>query len=545
MKKKILFCTEATWLSTGYAKYYKEIISRVHATDKYEIAEFGSYGDSRDERAKSIPWKFYGNLPQNEREDRIYKSNKLNEFGLYKIDSVLADFQPDIVVDARDPWMFDFLQKSQFRDNFKLVLTPTVDSAPQKKIWIDEIFKKADAVTTYSKFGKNHLVEEGVDVKAVTSPGVDLELFSPKNKREVRSTWGLGKNLKIIGTVMRNQKRKCFADLFEAYAELRRKYRNIKEVEKSVLLCHTSWPDHGWDLPELLRRTQIQRHTIFTYKCDACTQTFFSWFLPCENGTGKGMCIFCGEMQAHMPNTHNGVTEEELADIYNLMDIYIQPAICEGWGLPIVEAKSCGIPGLYSNYSAMEDHVENGGGMPIEIDRFYVEPETMAVRSLPSQKSMVEGMKKLLVENKNRLKLGKKARECCEKLHNWNITSDKFIKIFDDLEVHSRNNTWDRRPLIKIIPKYKPQGLSDIDFIRWCYVSYLNREPEEKGLTDWIKTLSSGKSREEVEHFFKGKMLDHNKFEKVRWSKSLVNRGYSADDNVRVTSEKLPGGLVR
>ena len=545
MKKKILFCTEATWLSTGYAKYYKEIIERIHATDKFEIAEFGSYGSNRDPRANQLPWKFYGNLPENPNEEELYKSNKLNEFGFYKIDAVISDFQPDIVMDARDPWMFDFIQKSQFRDNFKLVLTPTVDSAPQKQVWIDEVFKRADVVTTYSRFGKRTLEDEGVKVTDVTSPGVNLDLFIPKNKQDVRADWGLGKNLKIIGTVMRNQKRKCFSDLFEAYATLRRKYGKIREVEKSVLLCHTSWPDHGWDLPELLRRTQIQRHTIFTYKCDACTKTFFSWFLPCEGGTGKGLCIFCGEMAAHMPNTHIGVTEEELSDIYNLMDVYIQPAICEGWGLPIVEAKSCGVPGLYSNYSGMEDHIENGGGIPIEIDRFYVEPETMAIRSLPSQDSMVEGLKFFLTEGKKRLKMGKVARETCEKLHNWDITANKFIEIFDTMEVHDRAATWDKKPLIKILPQHRPDNLGDVDFIRWCYISYLNREPEEKGMNDWLKSIASGTPRGDVEGFFRNKMVAQNTFEKIRWQKSLISRGFSLEDNVKVYSDRLPGGLVR
>ena len=441
--------------------------------------------------------------------------------------------------------MFDFLQKSRFRDNFKLVLTPTVDSAPQKQVWIDEIFKKADVVTTYSRFGEKHLKEEGVDVECVTSPGVNLDLFYPKNKRDVREEWGLGKNLKIIGTVMRNQKRKCFADLFEAYARLRRENKNIREIERSVLLCHTSWPDHGWDIPELLRRTQIQRHTIFTYKCDACVKTFFSWFIPCEGGTGKGLCIFCGKMEAHMPNTHKGVTEEELVDIYNLMDVYIQPAICEGWGLPIVEAKSCGIPGLYSNYSAMEDHIENGGGIAIDIDRFYVEPETMAVRSLPSQDSIVEGLIFFLTEGKKRLRMGQKARKVCEELHNWNATADKFAKIFDELEVHDRAATWDKKPLIKILPQPQSAPLGDVDFIRWCYISYLNREPEQKGLEDWLKTLAAGKPRQEVESFFRGKMVEDNRFETIRWNKSLLNRGYSLEDNVRVYSNKLPGGIIR
>ena len=43
-KKRILFCSEATFLNTGYATYTREILNYLHSTGKYEIAEMDSYG---------------------------------------------------------------------------------------------------------------------------------------------------------------------------------------------------------------------------------------------------------------------------------------------------------------------------------------------------------------------------------------------------------------------------------------------------------------------------------------------------------------------
>ena len=544
MKKRILFCGEASWLSTGFATYNSEILQRIHDTDKHIIAEFGSYGGSVDDRAIQLPWKFYGNLPRNQQEADVYKSKPTNQFGVYKFDAVVADFQPDIIFDARDPWMVEHIMKSQFRDNYKVVLTPTVDSAPQRQEWVDNIYKKADVVTTYSRFGKRILEGQGVSVADVTSPAVNLDVFTPRDKMEVRSEWGLQKGLKVIGTVMRNQKRKCFPQLFEAYSQLRKNYGHLREVKRSVLLCHTSWPDVGWDIPELIRRNGLNRHVIFTYKCDGCHRCFFSWFIPSEGKKGLGKCIFCGEMKAHMPNTHSGVSTEEIADIFNMMDIYVQPAICEGWALPIVEAKACGVPGLYSNYSAMEDHVENGGGMAIDIGAFYTEAETMAVRSFPSVQSMVDGFKFLLSNPKKRKRMGKKARECALEMHNWSVTADKFEKVFDDLGVHDRNKTWNRKALIRVLPPNAPQNLDDANFIHWCYKAYLDRPPEQKGFDDWMGSLQSGNSRDAVEHFFRSKIVENNTFETIRWKKSLQIAGYNPDDNIVLVSEGLPGGLV-
>ena len=43
-KKKVLFVSEASYLNTGYATYSREVLKRLHATGKYELAEFSTYG---------------------------------------------------------------------------------------------------------------------------------------------------------------------------------------------------------------------------------------------------------------------------------------------------------------------------------------------------------------------------------------------------------------------------------------------------------------------------------------------------------------------
>jgi len=552
-KRRILFCGEASWLSTGFAAYNREVIRAAHATDKYEIAEMGSYGSEQEKEAQALPWKFYGVLPTNPKEKEIYDSNPNNAFGVYKIDAVLADFQPDIVFDARDPWMSQHLQSSKFRDCFKLILMPTVDSAPQRRDWIKNIFLKCDAVTTYSRYGKKVLESDGVKVTDVTSPGVDLEKFKPLDRVETRDKYQIKPSLLIIGTVMRNQKRKLYPELFEVYSKLRAKYRMTKKnqndgkvirVKHSALLCHTSWPDNGWDIPWLLERYGLARHVIFTYKCESCSEVFHSWFIPC-NPKGMGKCRICGENTAHMPSTHSGVSQEQLIEIYNLMDIYVQPAICEGWGLPIMEAKACGVPGLYQDYSAMEDHVQNGGGLPIKIGRFYTEAETMAIRSLPDNVDFLKKLEKLCVEGRYRAKLAKQARRCAVKLHDWAVTTNKFETIFDSIETHNRDETWDRQPkFLYMSEENPPSDLSNEDFVHWCYTNILCRRADDKGFGDWMETLSKGGSREAIEQFFRNEIIGQNIFEEMRWNNSLKTRGLTPEDQQVKEPNVLPGALV-
>lgn len=544
-KKRVLFTGEASWLATGFAKFNREILKRLYATGKYEIAEFGNYGRVDSQESKQAPWKFYGAMPTSQEEDRIYGADPRNQFGRYKFDATVADFQPDVVLNLLDPWMMEHLVTSRFRGSYKLILCPTVDSAPQKQEWCDNIFGKADALTTYSRFGKRTLELQGLKVATVTSPGVDLDIFRPMDKLKVKEDWGLNKNLLVIGAVMRNQKRKLFTDLFEAYAMLRKRHSGIPEVERSVLLCHTSFPDVGWDIPELLKRSALMRHVIFTYKCDACKRPFFSWFLNCNMQTGMAQCIFCGQNAAHMPNTHNSISEEELGEIYNLMDIYCQIAICEGWGVPVVEAKACGVPTLCSNYSALEDHVENGGALAVDIDRYYTEAETMAVRSFSDRESICRLLKRLLTNRNERLEIGKAARSCAERLHNWDITAKKFEEIIDSLPESNRSDTWDSIPSFKMSPPYSiPHELPNDQFVLALYRNILMREPDQPGFEHWMGQLSRGMPKQEVENFFKGEIDAHNRFENIRFTRSLQIRNIGIQPPIRLQSNILRGAVV-
>ena len=143
-KKRILFCSEATFLNTGYATYTREILNYLHSTGKYEIAEMSAYGQRDDPRAKDIPWGYYGVAPNSDCEPKAsqeelnaYNSSGSNQFGEWIFEHVCLDFMPDIVCDIRDFWMLEFAERSPFRRYFKWCIMPTVDARPQARQWVD------------------------------------------------------------------------------------------------------------------------------------------------------------------------------------------------------------------------------------------------------------------------------------------------------------------------------------------------------------------------------------------------------------------------
>lgn len=63
---------------------------------------------------------------------------------------------------------------------------------------------------------------------------------------------------------------------------------------------------------------------------------------------------------------HTGiVTQKELVDLYNLVDLFVFPSLYEGFGLPVLESLACGTPVICSNTSSLP---EVGGNEVTYID---------------------------------------------------------------------------------------------------------------------------------------------------------------------------------
>lgn len=424
-KKRILFISEAAYLNTGYAKYSKEVLSRIQKTGKYEIAEFSIYGNNKDPRIKQIPWKSYANMPDpdNDEEVKLYNSNQSNQFGAWRFERVCLDFEPDIVFTIRDFWMDSFIYHSPYRRLFSWAWMPTVDASPQNQEWLD-MFANADYVLTYSHWAKTTIESQGgcnINTVGVASPSA-AECFVPMDKEKVRAEFGLRNDINIVGTVMRNQRRKLFPALLEAFG----KYLKQSKSPNTFLYLHTSFPDAGWNLAQLMHENEISSRVLMTYVCEKCKNIEPAFFRD-----SKKVCNKCRTYASTPSNVGNGVTDEDLAKIYNLFDLYIQPANSEGFGLPQVEAGACGIPIACTNYSAMEDIVKRLGGHGIH-NTSYKELETGCDRAVPDIQDIVNLFDLFFNKSKDeRIQAGKNTRLLFEQNYSWDKTAEEWMKIAD------------------------------------------------------------------------------------------------------------------
>ncbi len=478
-KRRILMVNEAPWLNTGYAVYGKELFERLSATGKYELAMLGQYADPSDNRISQYPYKIYGNLPVGHHsgqakpeEVQAYESNQLNEFGTWKFESVCLDFQPDIVCSIQDTWYFEFQERSPFRRFYKWVVMPTVDSLPQLEDWIS-LFINADAILTYTDWSKKVLDEQSnemINTKGSAPPAADSCFFPVLNRREHKQRFGFDPDTFIVGTNMRCQKRKLFPDLFEAFGEFCK--QNVELAKKTILLCHTSYPDLGWDIPRLLNMFGISHKVYFTYLCHNCHLVF-----PQPYRDVRSICPKCHSNNASLPNTQAGVDRKAVAAITNLFDIFVQFSIAEAYGLPQCEAAACSVPVMSVDYSGMSDIVHQLKGYPIKVQRFFYECETGCKRALPDNQDFIDKLKHFLelpesMKNKKRME----TRKLYEKYYSWDESATKWIQVFDSFEA-PMENPWKSPPHLHSPAQQIPsrEQLDDANFVSWAIVNILGQ----------------------------------------------------------------------
>ena len=429
-KKRVLFVSEASYLNTGYATYSREVIARLQATGKYDIAEFSVYGTVDHKDRGSIPWKNYPNMPEagSPEQNEAYKSDGGNQFGKWRFERVCVDFKPDIVCTIRDWWMDAFIQHSPLRKYFNWIWMPTVDASPQNEEWIDS-FATADTVLTYSDWAVDVLKEHSpsINVKRSAPPSASEEFKPVADKNAHKAQMGVNPDWKIIGTVMRNQRRKLFPELFEAFG----KYLKETGEKNTYLYCHTSYPDNGWDLPKHLIDSEVMSRVLFTYVCGNCDKVSFSHFADTVQP-----CASCGQFASKLTSVSAGASRNVLAGIYNLFDVYIQPASSEGFGIPIVEAAACGVPVMATDYSAMETEVRKLNGYPIKLRAKHLEMETGCERALLDLDHTVQIWKELLNKPQPlRVQDGLKARQAFEEHYGWDKTAKVWEEEIDLLKI--------------------------------------------------------------------------------------------------------------
>ena len=500
-KKKILFHSNNSRAFTGFGKNAKNIIKYLIETDKYDIVELANGAKMNDPAFASRAWKTLGTMPD---DDALIQQitqqgpdeGRILGYGAHMIDHIIQQEKPDIYLGVEDIWAFNGYYDKYWWDKINTMIWTTLDSLPILPTAV-EAAPKIKNYYVWASFAQKALNEQGFDHVKTLRGSIDVSNFhrlEDNNRLQLRSRFGIDPESFIIGFVFRNQLRKSVPNLLDGF----KMFLQRNPESKAKLLLHTHWSE-GWDIPRFLMEKGIDPSLVLTtYFCKNCNQYEIKPF----HGQGQD-CRFCGGQKSqNTTNVASGVTEQQLNEVYNLMDVYCHPFTSGGQEIPVQEAKLTELITLVTNYSCGEDNcTPESGGLDLEWNE-YREPGTQFIKASTLPSSISKQLSKVYKMNASK----KRQRE--KKSRQFVIDNFSTEAIGKQLE-----DIFDSMPLIENFDFNKPKPNpfyalpnieNDSDFIKDLYENILKRKVDEKdsGHQHWMQRLNSDLNREAVYKYF-------------------------------------------
>jgi glycosyltransferase involved in cell wall biosynthesis len=499
---------------TGFGKHKKNLLKYLYNTGKYEIIEFSNgYPWSSDE-LQYTPWKSYGSLPDDPEHQKEIANDERKKstagYGGEMIDRAIYELKPDIYLGIEDIWGFNGFFEKPWWNKIHCIIHTTLDSLPILP----------DAVNAASKI-KNYFVWASFAEKALHKLGhthvktvhgtLDVNNFYrlPDDARSrLRKHFNLEKSF-IIGFVFRNQLRKSVPNLLDGF-------KMFDEANPSVnakLLLHTFW-NEGWDIHRLLKEKDIPLNKVLTtYYCKNCynyhIKPFQGQILKCDYCQHPNSC--------ETTNIKSGVNEQQLNEIYNLMDVYCHPFTSGGQEIPIQEAKLTELITLVTNYSCGEDSCSSeSGGFALDWAE-YREPGTQFIKASTLPTSINEKLKMVYeMAFDEKVLLGKKSRNYVINKYSIEIVGKYFEDLFDSFpEVEFDYEKADMTPNAYFEPD---NSLNDKEWIESLYENLLKRK-DSSGVIHWMQRLKTDLKRQDVLTYFRKVAL--SEIQKAEFEKML------------------------
>lgn len=277
------------------------------------------------------------------------------------------DYGADCVISLQDIWVLDLNILSQLK-NWIPIIPIDQDPIPQA---IYDRAKLAYRIITMSKFGQKQLENKGMMSTYIPNT-VDTTIFKPMDKIACKLALNLKPDTFLFGMVAANKDlppRKSFQEVLDAFK-----------------IFHDAHPNSAMYFHTLLQ--QQGGFPIADY----------------ANHLGlNGAINFMDPYQQMFK-----VGKSDMAKIINSFDCLLSPSASEGFGVPIVEAQSCGVPVIVNRFTSMPELVvENKSGYICEV----ATKRWTALNSyfgIPDVKSLYDCMEKVYATD--RIKMGKAGR---------------------------------------------------------------------------------------------------------------------------------------
>jgi glycosyltransferase involved in cell wall biosynthesis len=388
---KILYTGDSPTVDTGFGIVSKNILKRLHAMG-HEITVLGvnHYGEPYDQEV--YPYMIYP-CDKGQSTEQV--------FGIHKLWAIQDKLKADIIFFLNDPWIIDSYLKAREGRTYpytKMVGYYPTDGGPIKPSWMKSL-NELDSQVCYSKYAES-VVENSNGGKRPSNlhqvyHGVDTEIFRPVSQVESRLKLRLPPDAFIVGMVARNQFRKRFDLLMQAFSEF------AKDKPEAKLYLHTAIKDIGFDIQDMSNQFQLKDKLILTEDIQP----------------------------AH------GVPAEVLNIIYNTFDVNCLISLGDGFGLPVAESMATGCPQLVSGHSCLRELVEGHGGLTVKTAAWIMHTQGINTWGGVSDVEDIKMKLEILYRNKElRMRLAKEGYDFIhQEIFSWDYVAKRFDTIFKQL----------------------------------------------------------------------------------------------------------------
>lgn len=503
MKKKVIFHSDFALSKTGFGRNAKAILSYLYKTGKYELISVAGGVSEKHPELERTPWKSLGVVPASGPKKADYDSSpdkkRMYAYGAYALDEIIQEEKPDVYIGVQDYWGLEYSIEKPWFKAITSALWITLDSLPL----LEKAVKNAPKIKNYwvwSQFAEKEMSRLGHKHVKTLHGSIEDSYFFPleTNQRNLlRERNDIKENDFVIGFVFRNQLRKSVPNLLNGFRIFKEKNPNVS----AKLLLHTSWKE-GWNIQRLCKEKNVDiKDILTTYVCKSCG------LYKVDNFKGPELeCPFCGTKGSFSTTgTTVGVTEDQLNEVYNLMDVYCHPFTSGGQEIPIQEAKLAGLVTLVTNYSCGEDMcVKEAHSLSLDWDE-YSEFGTEFIKASTRPESIAENLQKVYEASpKERRKAGKLAREWVLQNFSIEVIGKKLEQFLDNSP--KANYDLIQNETSKINPEAEiPEQNNTVLWLKSLYKNILGRDVDnaDEGLIHWVQKINAGMTRQTILGYFR------------------------------------------
>ena len=349
---------------------------------------------------------------------KIYGHSPHDAYFHQSVSQLLKQIKPDKYIILLDTFML-------YQTNFLNIdtspaetyfWTPTDGGGGMPK-GCEAILNKIDHPVMMAKFGQKQVKDYyNIDTHHIPH-GVNSKEFHPINTSErkaLRQRLGIDDKF-VIGVVARNQPRKNLDRTIKAMRLI------ADKIPNAVLFLHLDPNDPAqpmFKIHDLVKKYNLENRIVYS-----------------------GM------------NSYTGFPQKEMNNVYNLMDVFLLTTSGEGFGVPIIEAMSCSVPVIATDYTTTPELVlNNKAGLGIKlsgvetIDMFNTDSKEYDVlafngtmtgsweveRGICDIKHCAEQVEKLYLDPKLRKELGENGRSAVLENYDFSLVGKRWEDLLNE-----------------------------------------------------------------------------------------------------------------